>query len=73
MKPDMLLPDGKQFVSKKLGNVHPADAGDILALIPYGLAVTLEVTENSLFPVPIYEEVREHLAVRVSAQESGRV
>ena len=42
-----------------------ADAGDIPAPIPYGLAVTLEVTENSLFPVPIYEEVRERLAVRV--------
>ena len=42
-----------------------ADAGDIPAPIPYGLAVTLEVTENSLFPIPIYEEVRERLAVRV--------
>jgi len=42
-----------------------ADAGDILAPIPYGLAVTLEVTENSLLPVSIYEEVRERLAVRV--------
>lgn len=50
-----------------------ADAGDIPAPIPYGLAVTLEVTENSLFPVPIYEEVRERLAVRVPVQASEGV
>ena len=50
-----------------------ADAGDIPAPIPYGLAVTLEVTENSLFPVPIYEEVRERLAVRVPVQGSEGV
>lgn len=42
-----------------------ADAGDIPAPVLYGLVVTLEVTENSLSPVSIYEEVRERLAVRV--------
>ncbi len=50
-----------------------ADAGDIPAPIPYGLAVTLEVTENSLLKVPIYEEVRERLAVPVPVQGSARV
>ncbi|MYF37095.1 MAG: S8 family peptidase [Synechococcus sp. SB0678_bin_12] len=45
-----------------------ADAGDIPDSIPYGLAVTLEVTENLLLPVSIYEEVRERLAVRVPVQ-----
>ena len=50
-----------------------ADAGDILAPIPYGLAVTLEVTENSLLKVPIYKEVRERLAVPVPVQGGAGV
>lgn len=50
-----------------------ADAGDILAPIPYGLAVTLEVTENSLLKVPIYKEVRDRLAVPVPVQGSAGV
>ena len=50
-----------------------ADAGDILAPIPYGLAVTLEVTENSPLKAPIYEEVRERLAVPVPVQGGAGV
>ena len=41
------------------------DAGDILERIKFGLAVTLEVAEEVLLPIPIYEEVRERVAVRV--------
>ena len=50
-----------------------ADAGDILAPVRFGLAVTLEVfeEENVLFPISIYEEVRERLAVRVPVQAAG--
>ena len=45
-----------------------ADAGDVPAPIPYGLAISLEVvqgTQLSLTPLPVYNEVRERLAVRV--------
>ena len=43
------------------------DAGDILQPVKFGLVVTLEVAEKLLFPIPIYEEVRERIAVRVQA------
>jgi hypothetical protein len=41
-----------------------ADAGDIPEAIRYGLAVTLEVAEG--INIPIYQEVRDRLRVRVS-------
>ena len=41
------------------------DAGEILEPIRFGLIVTLEVSEDSLLSVPIYEEVRERLSIRV--------
>lgn len=42
------------------------DAGDIREPIRFGLAVTLEVAEEiPLYPISIYEEVRELLSVRV--------
>ena len=40
-------------------------AGVIQEAIRYGLAVTLEVKEGVDIPIPIYQEVRERLAVRV--------
>ena len=43
-----------------------ADAGDMTARVRYGLAVTLEVAEE--INIPIYQEVRERLAVRVPVQ-----
>ena len=43
------------------------DAGDILQPVRFGLAVTLEVAESLLVPIPVYEEVRERIAVRVQA------
>ena len=42
-----------------------SDAGEILQPVRFGLAVTLEVAEDVLLPVPVYEEVRERVAVRV--------
>ena len=48
-----------------------AEAGDITARIRYGLALTLEVVEGvtlRLFEIPIYEEVRDRLAIRVPVQ-----
>ncbi len=39
------------------------DAGDIINPIRFGLAVTLEITERMVFPIPIYEQVRERLSV----------
>ncbi len=45
-----------------------ADAGDITEPIRYGLAVTLELAEDISVPLvsfPIYQEVRDRLAVRV--------
>ena len=41
------------------------DAGEILEPVRFGLVVTLEVASGLLFPVPVYEEVRERIAVRV--------
>ena len=43
------------------------DAGDILQPVRFGLAVTLEVAEGMLAPIPICEEVRERIPVRVQA------
>ncbi len=40
------------------------DAGDILNPIRFGLAVTLEITQNLMIPIPLYEHVREGLSVR---------
>ena len=45
-----------------------ADADDIPSPIRYGLAVTLEVAEE--IDIPIYQEVRDQLAVRVPVQSS---
>ena len=45
-----------------------ADAGDIPAPIRYSLAVTLEVAEG--IDIPIYQEVRDRLAVRVPVQST---
>lgn len=46
-----------------------ADAGDIPEPIRYGLAVTLEVAEE--IAIPIYQEVRDRLRIRVPIQRSG--
>ncbi len=46
-----------------------ADAGDIIEPIPYGLGVTLEVAEN--ITLPIYQEVRERLQIRVPVANRG--
>lgn len=44
------------------------DADDILEPVRFGLTVTLEITEDvPLYPVSIYEEVRQRLSVRVPA------
>ena len=48
-----------------------ADAGDILAPIRYGLAVTLEVAE--VIDIPIYQEVRERLTIRIPVQGTRSV
>ena len=45
------------------------DAGEIVELIRYGLAVTLEVAEGT--HIPIYPEVRQRLAERVRLQALG--
>ena len=53
-----------------------ADADDIPAPIPYGLVITLEVVERveqRLLRLPIYEEIRDRLAVRVPIQDAGSV
>ena len=53
-----------------------ADAGDISSPIRYALAITLEGVEavqQRLFPLPIYEEVRDRLAIRVPLQGAGSV
>ena len=47
-----------------------ADAGDIPEPIRYGLAVTLEVAEG--IDMPIYQEVRDRLRVRVPVQSGGQ-
>ena len=53
-----------------------ADAGDIPTPIRYGLAITLEVAEGveqRTEILPIYEEVRDRLAIRVPIQDAGSV
>ena len=53
-----------------------ADAGEIPAPIRYGLAITLEVVEGiqqRLVPLPIYEEVRDRLAIRVPVRGADSV
>jgi hypothetical protein len=47
-----------------------SDAGDIPEPIRYGLAVTLEVAEG--IGLPIYQEIRDRLRVRVPVQSGGR-
>lgn len=50
------------------------DAGDLTVPVRYGLAITLEVTEGMqqrLLKLPIYEEVRDRLAIRVPVQPTG--
>lgn len=46
-----------------------ADAGDIPEPIRYGLAVTLEVAEG--IAIPIYQEVRNRLRIRVPVHGGG--
>ena len=56
-------------------NCRP-DAGDIPTPIRYGLAITLEVAEGveqRTEILPIYEEVRDRLAVRVPIQDGRSV
>ncbi len=53
--------DGSQMIVKI--NCRK-DAGDILRHIRFGLAVTMEVTGNMTYRIPIYEQVRERLSVR---------
>ena len=47
-----------------------ADAGDIPEPIRYSLAVTLEVAEG--IDIPIYQEVRDRLRVRVPVRGGGQ-
>ena len=47
------------------------DAGEIVQPVRFGLAVTLEVAENLLLSIPIYEEVRDRIAVRVRPAVGG--
>ncbi len=47
-----------------------ADASDIPEPIRFGLAVTLEVAEG--LDIPIYQEVRDRLAVRVPVKDQSR-
>ena len=48
-----------------------SDAGDILEPIRFGLVVTLEVSESAALFVPMYQEVRERLSIRI--RPSARV
>lgn len=53
-----------------------ADAGYMSAPIRYGLAITLEIAEeveSRLFSIPIYQEVRDRLAIRVPVRGSDSV
>ena len=45
-----------------------ADAGNITDSIRYGLTVTLEVAEG--IDIPIYQEVRNRLRIRVPVQDA---
>lgn len=46
------------------------DAGEISQAIRFGIAVTLEIVEPVLFPISIYQEVRERIQVRVRTVEN---
>jgi len=46
-----------------------ADAGNLDLPIRYGLAVTLEVAEG--IDIPVYQEVRDRLSVRIPVQHAG--
>ena len=48
-----------------------ADAGDITEPIRYGLAVSLEIAESA--NIPIYQEVRERLGVRIPVEAEGSI
>ena len=48
------------------------DADKIPQPVRFGLAVTLEVLESMLLPIPIYEEVRERMAVRVRTAANAK-
>ena len=48
-----------------------ADAGEIPAPIRYGLAVTLEVAEG--VGIPVYQEVRDRLVIRIPVQSTRSV
>ena len=53
-----------------------SDAGEIVDPIPYGMAITLEIAEGSqqrIAQFPIYEEIRDRLAVTVPIQGTGSV
>ena len=68
-----VFPDGDAIAIKVSCR---ADAGDIPTPIRYGLAITLEVVEavqQRLFSLPIYEEVRDRLAIRVPVHDAGSV
>ena len=39
--------------------------------VRFGLAVTLEIAESLIFPIPIYEEVRERISVLVRASQDA--
>jgi len=41
------------------------EVGEITNSIRFGLAVTVEIIEDILFPVPIYEEIRNRLSARI--------
>ncbi len=51
-----------------------ADASEIPSPVRYGLAITLEMVEEAqqrLYPLPIYEEVRDRLAIRIPVQDGS--
>ncbi len=54
--------DGQEIIIKV--NCR-SDGGEILQPVRFGLVVTLEVPEEQMFPIPVYEEVRDRIAVRV--------
>ena len=60
-KDAMAFEDGDQLIVKV--NCRK-DAGEIIDPVRFGLVVTLDVPEVSLFPIPIYQEVRERIQIR---------
>lgn len=57
----MAFTDGDQIIVKV--NCRN-DAGEIVKPVHFGMVVTLEVPEVSLFPIPIYQEVRDRIQIR---------